>query len=116
MFMHLKSIGVKVDLDDSCLAKGIDSIESLVKQYKEWCQPLVITMIAYAVLKELFKSKEIDEEIIKKVVESYSNDNAEEYVDEFRKVFAEAYPEDEEEDDEEEDDEEEYHEEEDHDF
>lgn len=55
VFMHLKSIGVKVDLDDCCLAKGIDAIESLVKQYKEWCQPLVIATIAYAVLKELCK-------------------------------------------------------------
>lgn len=83
VFMHLKSIGVKVDLDDCCLAKGIDAIEPLVKQYKEWCQPLVIATIAYAVLKELFKSKEIDEEMIKKVVELYPKDETEKYADAF---------------------------------
>ncbi|XP_024174596.2 protein SDA1 homolog [Rosa chinensis] len=71
VFENLQWTRMKVQLNDSDRAEAIAAIEDVLKKLQEDDKRQVLFSIAYAVQQELFKSKEIDVEIIKKLAALY---------------------------------------------
>ncbi|XP_062030676.1 uncharacterized protein LOC133746522 [Rosa rugosa] len=71
VFENLQWTRMKVQLNDSDRAEAIAAIQDVLKKLQEDDKRHVLFSIAYAVQQELFKSKEIDVEIIKKLAALY---------------------------------------------
>ncbi|KAM5570542.1 hypothetical protein ABKV19_011268 [Rosa sericea] len=100
LFTYLEKLGVRIHLNVSDKEKAITATDSFFKTFIVWRQPSIIGSIAFAILNELLKSKEINEEIIEKVIQFYPNVPGEadkEEADEDEKLTAMLGPEAEEE-------------------
>ncbi|XP_062025540.1 uncharacterized protein LOC133741840 [Rosa rugosa] len=73
LFTYLEILGVRIHLNVSDQEKAITATDSFFKTFIVWRQPRIIGSIAFAILNELLQSKEINEEIIEKVIQFYPN-------------------------------------------